>query len=167
MKWASIPLLMAIASFSNANELCSYGQNPPKLSPQKTAQLIGKPEIAHVGSSNRERFHFADGSTLIAQWEECQIGIEMLYLSPAPLSDMQRIETSLWLAGLTRDYSEIYNDIAEALKKQSAPTGFVAFDEDSGARMEFKVTKIVDAEFGPAFMYDTAISYRWFGPEGM
>ncbi len=166
MKYLIIAIMIATSGFAIAQDDCYVGQNPPTLSSTAQAELLSQPAEHRISEYFHRTYTFKDGSTLIAQWAECEIGIEMVYLTPTELSEQQRIEKSLWLVGLIGDPKYVEAGLPEALGKIDA-SGTSFFERDDGALMEFKLSKLINDAEAPAAMFTHALSFRFFGPAGL
>ncbi len=79
-----LPLILLPLLWFNgvcASDLCPVSQQPPSLSTEAQSQLLSPPVDTERGDKIRRQFNFRDGSVLIAEWDGCNVGSEMVYLS--------------------------------------------------------------------------------------
>ncbi|WP_406610187.1 hypothetical protein [Agarivorans sp. JK6] len=164
-RWIGI-FLLTFTSISHAND-CLVRQNSPQLTPDETEQLLVTPTTSTMNGETRKLFHFKNGSLLIAQWNECELGISFLLLSLDNKANTEmRIKNALWLDSLFRNSNSSQTQISAAIK-QNPNTYSLSISQTNGAIIELHWENLVSEDMAPASMFSSSASYRWFGPEGM
>ncbi|MDO6765762.1 hypothetical protein [Agarivorans sp. 1_MG-2023] len=164
MKFLVYITILSTSYFSYAEE-CFVSQSPPELSSSKAEQLSFTPIDTSVNGDKRKLYHFKDGSLLIAQWEECQIGIDLYYFSLDSSKDLEsRIKNAQWLDSLFRD-NRVSREQIENTIKSNANSNFLRIDQEHGAILELQWETLAGEEVGPANIFNSSTTYRWFGPE--
>ncbi len=164
-----LPLCLLLSlNVAYAAELCPVSQNEPALSQEAAAQLVSAPLDSVRDDKTRRQFNFRDGSVLIAEWDPCNVGIDMVYLSQHEPADVsQRVKDALWLNGLVGGQATSADPLKAALSKETASNRVSVAIGDQGEAIEVQWAVLDSSQLAPASLFSRAIVYRYFGPEGM
>lgn len=151
-----------------ASELCPVSQQPPSLSKEAQSQLLSSPVDAERDDKIRRQFNFRDGSVLIAEWDGCNIGIEMVYLSQHDPADLeQRVKDALWLNGLVCGQAISADLLKAALSKEKGSNRVAVAIGDQGEAIEVQWVALDGSQLAPASLFSRLLIYSYVGPEGM
>lgn len=121
-------------------------------------------EQVQLKTSTRAFTFFTNGDLLIANVEECGLGLELLYLSQQPFDSMEaRAEKLRWLVNLNG------RDVASLLPKKELVKSTYDFSVNGDYSDEKHVVKsaliISTTDIFPETFSDS-ISYIWIAPSG-
>lgn len=151
-----------------ASDLCPVSQQPPSLSTEAQSQLLSPPVDSLHDDRIRRQFNFRDGSVLIAEWDGCNVGIDMVYLSQHDPGDLeQRLKDLLWLNGLVGGQAISADLLKVALGKETASNRVAVAIGDQGEAIEVQWLALDGSQLAPASLFSRLIVYSYFGPEGL
>ncbi|MBQ1782401.1 MAG: hypothetical protein II007_01965 [Gammaproteobacteria bacterium] len=148
--------------------LCPVSQQPPSLSTEAQSQLLSPPVDVERDDKIRRQFNFRDGSVLIAEWDGCNVGIEMVYLSwHDPADQDQRVKDALWLNGLVGGQVISAEPLKAALRKETGSNRVAVAIGDQGEAIEVQWMALDGSQLAPASLFSRLIVYSYIGPEGL